>query len=550
MRERLLHGTSVNTIQNRFRIDASGILAEPAPLHGAAWGGHDDIVLLLLDHGADVNALDQLLWSPLHAASANGHESTVRLLLQHGASPIYVNTIGRTAIHVAMAAGHESIAKYLLSLDQAFATLTDAEGYNCLHYAAMYGCDLVIKVLLEVGLDIEALPTPPADSDYIFGTPLVLASKNGHTGAARALLDRGANVHAVCIKDRKSALQMAVRYDHLSTVELLLERGANVEYRDAEGTTALIHASAYGCKSIKNLLDANADIDAYDENGDTALHLACNKGRESAVEQLLTSGAQNLKCNYGALPLHHAVECFGAEFIVRLLLQHFPGSAMERNGNGLTTLHIAAIKRDLSITKLLLLNEPRLLEEVDDSDQTALFSAVGSGSKEIVEFLLEHGSHLTLRDMDGRAPWDFLDSKVPEKEMIDLLVSYGWVVDERYSKGRTAFHVSVLDGNEVAARSLISRGCNIEIGDDDGDTPLDTAIMKGNSNMQTLIRDALEARKSIALGPTIPELGLSKTDSSGHKDPSERLYQLTIFDSPETIAPPENSSQTVHQESA
>jgi ankyrin repeat protein len=54
--------------------------------------------------------------------------------------------------------------------------------------------------------------------------------------------------------------------------------------------------------------------------------------------------------------------------------------------------------------------------------------------------------------------------------------------------------VAVINRNEEAARSLINHGCNIDIADDDGDTPLDGALMMGNVNLQTLIREALETR--------------------------------------------------------
>jgi ankyrin repeat protein len=65
--------------------------------------------------------------------------------------------------------------------------------------------------------------------------------------------------------------------------------------------------------------------------------------------------------------------------------------------------------------------------------------------------------------------------------------------------------VAVINGSEETARSLISHGCNIEIGDEDGDTPLDYAITWGKANMQPLIREALEAQKSAPLQSTIPE---------------------------------------------
>ena len=150
------------------------------------------------------------------------------------------------------------------------------------------------------------------------------------------------------------------------------------------------------------------------------------------------------------------------------------------------------------------MTEPNLLDAEDSTGRTALFRAVFTGRKEIVEFLLQHGCQLTLREIGRAAPWDFIGAKVPMAEIMDLLVTHGWDVDERYDQGRTALHVAVINGDEETARSLISHGSNLEIGDDDGDTALDIAIMSGEANMETLIREALQARKSTSLGSTIP----------------------------------------------
>lgn len=58
------------------------------PLHEAAVRGEPEIAKLLLEHGADVNALGgQHQITPLHAAAAGGHLETVKLLLEAGANP-------------------------------------------------------------------------------------------------------------------------------------------------------------------------------------------------------------------------------------------------------------------------------------------------------------------------------------------------------------------------------------------------------------------------------------------------------------------------------
>jgi cytohesin len=241
-------------------------------------------------------------------------------------------------------------------------------------------------------------------------------------------------------------------------------------------------------------------VNAKDLNEDTALHYAAITGHLPLVNLLLENGADmETENKFGEIPLHDAVYS-GSEPIVQLLLQQSPHTIKARAKDGETLLHRAVREGHVSIMKLLLMTEPTLLEAADHTGETALFLAVSMGRKESIEFLLQHGCQLTLRNIDGGAPWDFVQAKFPTSEIINLLVTYGWDMDERYHKGRTMFHVAVIAGNEEGARSLISHGCNIEIGDNDGDTPLNTALMRGKVNMQTLIREALETRKQTSLG--------------------------------------------------
>ena len=56
-------------------------------LQAASSGGHEAIVKLLLEKGADVNAQGGEYGNALQAASSGGHEATVKLLVDRGASP-------------------------------------------------------------------------------------------------------------------------------------------------------------------------------------------------------------------------------------------------------------------------------------------------------------------------------------------------------------------------------------------------------------------------------------------------------------------------------
>lgn len=71
------------------------------PLHYAATNGHDDIVKLLLDHSAYIDAGSPNGTTPLMMAARGGHLSTCKLLLDEGADLRVKNQIGMTAVDFA-----------------------------------------------------------------------------------------------------------------------------------------------------------------------------------------------------------------------------------------------------------------------------------------------------------------------------------------------------------------------------------------------------------------------------------------------------------------
>jgi ankyrin repeat protein len=78
------------------------------PLHHAAYFGNVEIVRLLLDHGAQVNAVDDFGKSPLHAVSHGEYESqedgirVAWLLLDHGADVNAKARSGETPLFLAV----------------------------------------------------------------------------------------------------------------------------------------------------------------------------------------------------------------------------------------------------------------------------------------------------------------------------------------------------------------------------------------------------------------------------------------------------------------
>ena len=83
------------------------------PIQSAAAAGHDKVVQMLLEHGADPNVREQGGYTPLHAAAQNGDEAVIRTLIYGGADLTLKSNDGKTALNLATEAGHEKAANLL-----------------------------------------------------------------------------------------------------------------------------------------------------------------------------------------------------------------------------------------------------------------------------------------------------------------------------------------------------------------------------------------------------------------------------------------------------
>ncbi|WP_277186324.1 ankyrin repeat domain-containing protein [Caballeronia sp. BR00000012568055] len=83
------------------------------PLHYAATNGHDDVVKILLDHSAYIDAGSPNGTTPLMMAARGGHLSTCKLLLDEGADLRIKNQIGMTAVDFATKYNEKDVAEGL-----------------------------------------------------------------------------------------------------------------------------------------------------------------------------------------------------------------------------------------------------------------------------------------------------------------------------------------------------------------------------------------------------------------------------------------------------
>ncbi|KAF7586463.1 hypothetical protein BBP40_008823 [Aspergillus hancockii] len=183
-------------------------------LRWAAKNGHEELVPLMLDKGANTNAQDADGMNSLHLAASNGREPVVRLLLEREADIIAKTDAALVALWYASMNEREAVVDLLL---QGGADLDAKDDFrrNALSYAAKCGYSTVVQLLLDSGADIDA-------KNYTRQTPLSLAANYCHETTVQLLLNGGAGV---CAKNDigMSALTLAAQHGHSPVVQLLLD---------------------------------------------------------------------------------------------------------------------------------------------------------------------------------------------------------------------------------------------------------------------------------------------------------------------------------------
>jgi hypothetical protein len=128
---------------------------------------------------------------------------------------------------------------------------------SAIHIAAQKGNDRILQLLIQQNVDINE-----KDSDEM--TPLMYAVVEGHEAFVVSLLTHGARINEVDL-DRRSALHWAVLHKRERILKILLEQHAKRPHE--------------------------FDINAYDESGWTAIHMALSVGFEAGIPILLQYGA-------------------------------------------------------------------------------------------------------------------------------------------------------------------------------------------------------------------------------------------------------------------
>lgn len=309
-------------------INARESWGQTTPLMWAVAENHADVARLLIERGADIEARSVFVppdtgrgfegglprprrdeevgpvifasgeFTPLHLAARDGHMDSVKVLVEAGADVNAIAADGKNALGLAIFNGSYDIADYLVDAGSDV-NQADAQRFTPLFWAVerrnmetapnfpwVVTDDPLplIKKLLDKGADPNWIinNTPRArmrggSPRIVFATAIMRAAFSADLELVKLLLEYGADPK-IRSSDNETTLAAAAglgwvhgfhkdrsREDRLEIIKILVEMGADVNWQDNYGISPLMVAGNLGdIPIIQYLIDQGADLGAYD----------------------------------------------------------------------------------------------------------------------------------------------------------------------------------------------------------------------------------------------------------------------------------------------
>jgi ankyrin repeat protein len=347
-------------------------------LHQAARHGRLEIVRLLLNAGAAVDAVRGDGYRPVHCAlmpnwfqrvSASVREEIATLLLARGA---------RYTIFIAAMLGDDQFVRDALARDRSLADFEDTCHHRVLSAAVRRGDVVMTRLLLDHGADPN-LPEEGAPR----GVSLWIAVNDRQREIVRLLLARGADPDAPV---ESSGTPMMRAANDAELTELLRAHGGREQTSDRDRVARLLEEGKLD--EAERLLTANPQLIHDDEAGwgDGIIAGPAHGARHEVIALLLRLGARVPRVSKWA-PEYY----FKHEATAAFLLDHGM-DPNHMNWHRFTLLHHMAARGEIGKARLLL-DHGADVDAIDDEYRsTPLGVAARWGQVALVELLLERGA--------------------------------------------------------------------------------------------------------------------------------------------------------------
>ncbi len=447
-------------------------------LHNAARNNYVEVVVFLIEFGADVNKLISRNCSALHFACGYGDPAyipnlkIIELLLQADKKMInQKNYDGMTPLQIICLGGKPNleVLKLLLENDADPNTFCYRNGESCTPLGNIlnnYGSPEIIKLLIDKGARL----TEKSSIRLVFSLACGYKGNTPNLELIKYFLDKGINPNFDTDYDGNTPLHVAVQNNAIEIIKLLLSKKAKIKRNDAS---------------------------------QSPLYFACLNGNPTAIKLLLENGAKP-----DLLLLLRAVESGSVESVALLLEKN--KKLINEARNGVTPLLAACYtplnyKENPQMVKFLLENgaDPNIRDYFDGKSPLQR-NVQGNGSPEIFKLLIDYGAKIELSDKERKkvhsphriAKYELSkeekektllracggEGNIPNFEVVKYLLSKG--VDPNFSKGGISLlGLAASNGSAEIVKLLLEKENNFENFESIKNDLLHLAISSGSEEL-------------------------------------------------------------------
>ena len=191
-------------------------------------------------------------YTGLHAAANRGDVAAIEKLVASKADVNARDGYGRTPLHVATFAKQRDVIRALAKAG-ANLGLLERDLYDAVTIASVADDEETLRTLLVLGASAK-LTTSRYD-----GTALIAAAHLGHDGVVRQLITAGAQLDHVNNLHWTAVIESIVLGNggarHQATLKALIDAKANLQLTDRQGNTPLALAKSRGYREMVSMLE-------------------------------------------------------------------------------------------------------------------------------------------------------------------------------------------------------------------------------------------------------------------------------------------------------
>ena len=300
----------------------------------------------------------------------------------------------------------------------------------------------------------------------------------------------GGGITAVS-KNEASLLHIVALLNKVEFIGILLQRGAEIGVGAGKlGTPLHFAALSGGTEAVLFFLDQGANADATDSQGMTPFMKACEAGKETTA-QILISRTTDVMLQAQVTLTMACKE--GLTWVVQELLHRGFSLDQEQQHFNQTPIYHACLGGHVEILTLLLDYGATINSSKRPVENQLFVAAVDSGSKITIKLLIESDpAHFLFAKTSRRESALHIACKMGLSSVIvQWLVDAGVESDGVDIDGRSALHHAVLAGNDELMHILLNAKVEINIKDNLGLTALDLAVQRKNNTAIEYILDRM-----------------------------------------------------------